>query len=79
MIPNLGTHAAALQPGDVAKTHSASNTLGGPKAFAGRPFADLLDGALNKVGEIKFSAHALQRLQERAIELSAEALVSTYH
>jgi len=72
MIPSLGAHAAALRPSDVAKSSSALKADGGPKAFAGRPFADLLGSALNEVGEIKFSAHARQRLQERGIELTAE-------
>ncbi len=72
MIPNVGTHAVALRPGDAARTPSAVTTGSGSKAFAGRPFADLLGSALNQVGEVKFSAHAQQRLRERGIELTDE-------
>lgn len=70
MIPQVGIHADALRSGEVGKRTPIP--AGGPKAFAGRPFADLLGSALNRVGDVKFSAHALQRLQERGIELSAE-------
>jgi flagellar operon protein len=70
MIPHLGTHAASLRPSDVAKRDRTSTTRGVPTAYAGRPFADLLDGALHGIGDITFSAHALQRLRERGIELT---------
>ena len=70
MIPQVGAHAEALRSGEVSKRTPIP--AGGPKAFAGRPFADLLGSALNRVGDIKFSAHALQRLQERGIELTSE-------
>ncbi len=72
MIPNVGSHAAALRPGECAQSPSALTAGNGTKAFAGRPFADLLGSKLNEAGEVKFSAHALQRLRERGIELTAE-------
>jgi len=64
MIQGIGANPASLRP-------ESLSVRGGPNAPAGRPFADLLGSALNQVGEIKFSAHALQRLQERGIELTA--------
>jgi len=70
MIPHLGAHAASLRPSDVAKRPRASTARGMTTAYAGRPFADLLDGALNCIGDITFSAHASQRLRERGIELT---------
>lgn len=34
-------------------------------------FADALDEALQRSGDVRFSAHAMQRLQDRNIELTA--------
>lgn len=72
MITRVGSHAAALDAGEGVTRPNPLQLSGGPKSFAGRPFADLLGSALNPVGEIRFSAHAQQRLQERGIELTDE-------
>lgn len=72
MITRVGSHAAALHAGEGVTRPTPLPLSGGSKSFAGRPFADLLGGALNPVGEIRFSAHAQQRLQERGIELTEE-------
>ena len=39
-------------------------------AFSGTPFSSVLEQASVKTGSVRFSAHALQRLQERRITLS---------
>jgi flagellar operon protein len=64
MIRGVGAPPALARPD--------TPNVRGPNAPAGRPFAELLGNALNQTGEIKFSAHALQRLQERGIELTAQ-------
>lgn len=72
-----------LDPLEAARREAAIGGIGGAQpsgpAGASRPstgpaFADVLAGAVSRSDEVKFSSHALQRIEKRAIPLDNGSL-----
>lgn len=73
--------AAGVGPAQApsAPSRTAPPTRGREPAAAGRPFAAVLDdatngAATNRAGELRFSKHALERVQRRGIPLDQATL-----
>ncbi len=54
--------------------HSQKIKSGNQDSTAGKPFSEILNDKLNQTTDLKFSAHAVRRLEERQVEMSAGSL-----
>jgi flagellar operon protein len=61
-----------IQPGQAITPRTPGATLPGASTAQGQAFRQLLDESLRTVGGVKFSAHAMKRLESRGISLGAQ-------
>jgi len=63
-----------IYPLDPVKTHTPKAVQDGGKSIEAKPFAEVLKQKLTPQQDVKFSAHALKRIEERQLNLGGPVL-----